>query len=103
MIVIFTNCNITIEKITLVSKFKYAIQGRAAHNGSDNKFKLEYNGTELNQVNGFIPNSVLMLLKEDLNEHLGYVPFQKNNQISSGLENVSLYFSLEGKKASRKK
>ncbi|MGN7329786.1 hypothetical protein [Bacillus altitudinis] len=98
-----TNCNITIEKITLVSKFKYVIQGRAAHSGSDNEFKLEYNGTELNQVKGFIPNSVLMLLKEDLNEHLGYVPFQKNNQASSELENSSLYFSLEGKKASRKK
>ncbi|MBW3699393.1 hypothetical protein C2U27_03775 [Bacillus aerophilus] len=98
-----TNCNITIEKIILVSKFKYVIQGRAAHSGSDNEFKLEYNGTELNQVKGFIPNSVLMLFKEDLNEHLGYVPFQKNNQASSGLENSSLYFSLEGKKASRKK
>ncbi|MEK4846403.1 hypothetical protein [Bacillus sp. FSL W8-0183] len=97
-----TNCNITIKKITLLSKFKYAIQGRAAHSGSDSAFKLEYNGTELNQLIGFIPNSVLILLKEDLNEHLGYVPFQKNNQVP-GLESTSLYFSIEGKRASRKK
>ncbi|PRR87349.1 hypothetical protein [Bacillus atrophaeus] len=97
-----TNCNIFFEKFTFRTPYKVTIKGRAAHYGSDYEFKLEYTGTEVNQIIGFIPQDVLRLLKEDLNETVGYGPFQEHNKkIARKLEVFN--YSLNGEKAFRNK
>lgn len=95
-----SRCIVNIERINEKTPYTIVLRGRSAAYGSSPELELEYSGADLIQKKGYIPNNVLELLKEDLNELLGYGPFEKR-RVKKLKETSSFSYLLEGGNAFR--
>ncbi|MCP3027025.1 hypothetical protein [Halobacillus sp. A5] len=93
-------CIVYIEGVSEKTPYTIIIRGRSATYGSSPEFELEYTGADLIQKKGYIPNNVMELLKEDLNELVGYGPYQKK-RVKKLKETSSFLYYLDGENASR--
>lgn len=76
-ILLSLQCVVNFSNLKHSTPYTVIISGDSAQHGSSSDFELEYSGADLIQRKGYIPKSVLPFLKDDLNDFLGYGPFDK--------------------------
>ncbi|MGE7988944.1 hypothetical protein [Lysinibacillus fusiformis] len=71
------NCHIRFVNVRKKTEYTYTIKGTVAFRGSDREFAIEYSGTDLNVVSGYINSDIVTALKNFLNENVKHGPFKK--------------------------
>ncbi|MDA2110301.1 hypothetical protein ORM30_24015 [Bacillus cereus] len=95
------NCRVNFEKIKPLTPYTAIIYGNSAQFGSDSDFELEYSGADLIKKKGYIPDIVMPILKEDLNEVLGYGPFDNKKLRQKFKSTKSITYTIKGDTAYR--
>lgn len=73
------NCVITFDSIRKKTNFTYTAKGLVAYRGSYRDFTLEYSGADIHVKYGFLHEEITSSLKEDLNNIVGYGPFERSH------------------------
>jgi len=94
MNIMAVNCVVNFEKMKILTPYTVLIYGNSAQFGSNSDFELEYSGADLIKKKGYLPDIVIPLLKEDLNEILDYGPFE-NKKLRKNFNNInSITYSI---------
>jgi hypothetical protein len=95
------NCVVYFKRMRILTPYTIIIYGNSSQFGSNSDFEIEYSGADLIKKIGYFPHSVKPLLKEDLNEILGFGPFE-NKRLKQKFNTInSITYSINGENASR--
>ncbi|MEI2319042.1 hypothetical protein [Bacillus paramobilis] len=97
-----SNCAINFTRLEHKTPYTIILFGSTSHSANHFEFEIEYTGVELVMKKGYIPENVLSVFKDDLNDIFDYGPFDKK-RINREFKKLNRWmYSITGDTVTRK-